>query len=153
MTVKEIGIILHGATGRIGATQHLANALAPIRAEGGLPSGTGRIMPRLLLVGRNPTRLTEIARRHDVTDWTQNLDEALGRTRNRAVNSADRPDGLRVGQYAALPGVKILKIGRPRGRMKVHRLPVSSSQVTSSCSSSNNRRASAFLLDQLRIKR
>ena len=40
MTVKEIGIIVHGATGRIGATQHLANALAPIRAEGGLVSGT-----------------------------------------------------------------------------------------------------------------
>jgi predicted dehydrogenase len=79
MTVKEIGIILHGATGRIGATQHLANALAPIRAEGGLPSATGRIMPRLLLVGRNATRLAEIARRHDVTDWTQNLDEALAR--------------------------------------------------------------------------
>jgi len=79
MTVKEIGIILHGATGRIGATQHLANALAPIRAEGGLPSGVGRIMPRLLLVGRNATRLAEIARRHDVTDWTHNLDEALAR--------------------------------------------------------------------------
>jgi hypothetical protein len=79
MTVKEIGIILHGATGRIGATQHLANALAPIRAEGGLPSGTSRIMPRLLLVGRSATRLAEVAHRYDVTDWTQNLDEALAR--------------------------------------------------------------------------
>ncbi len=37
MAVKEIGIIFNGATGRIGSTQHLANALAPIRAEGGLP--------------------------------------------------------------------------------------------------------------------
>jgi predicted dehydrogenase len=79
MTVKEIGIILHGATGRIGATQHLANALALIRAEGGLPSGTGRIMPRLLLVERNATRLAEVAHRYDVTDWTQNLDEALAK--------------------------------------------------------------------------
>ena len=39
MAVKEIGIIFNGATGRIGATQHLANALAPIRAEGGLAGG------------------------------------------------------------------------------------------------------------------
>ena len=36
MGVKEIGIIVNGATGRIGATQHLSNALAPIRGEGGL---------------------------------------------------------------------------------------------------------------------
>ena len=31
-----IGIILNGATGRICSTQHVANALAPIRDEGGL---------------------------------------------------------------------------------------------------------------------
>jgi hypothetical protein len=60
MTVKEVGIIVHGATGRIGATQHLANALAPIRAEGGVVSGADRIMPRLLLVGRDAARLEEI---------------------------------------------------------------------------------------------
>ena len=36
---RTIGIILNGATGRIGSTQHVANALAPIRAEGGLPAG------------------------------------------------------------------------------------------------------------------
>ena len=70
MSVKEIGIILHGATGRIGATQHLANALAPIRAEGGMRSNSGCIMPRLLLVGRNATRLADIAHRHGVADWT-----------------------------------------------------------------------------------
>ena len=32
LAVKEIGIIINGATGRIASTQHLANALAPIRA-------------------------------------------------------------------------------------------------------------------------
>ena len=36
MAVIDLGIILNGATGRIGSTQHLANALAPIRDEGGL---------------------------------------------------------------------------------------------------------------------
>ena len=46
MAVKDIGIIFNGATGRIGATQHLANALAPIRAEGGLRAGPDRIVPR-----------------------------------------------------------------------------------------------------------
>jgi len=79
MSVKEIGIILHGATGRIGATQHLANALAPIRAEGGMHGNSGCIMPRLLLVGRNATRLADIAHRHGIADWTVDLDEALAR--------------------------------------------------------------------------
>jgi predicted dehydrogenase len=79
MTVKEIGIIVHGATGRIGATQHLANALAPICAEGGLVSGTNRIMPRLLLAGRNATRLEEIARLHGGLEWTTDVDAALAK--------------------------------------------------------------------------
>jgi predicted dehydrogenase len=77
MTVKEIGIIVHGATGRIGATQHLANALAPIRAEGGLVSGANRIMPHLLLAGRNAARLEEIARLHGGVEWTTDVDAAL----------------------------------------------------------------------------
>ena len=34
MARQTIGIIVNGATGRIGSTQHLANALAPIIAEG-----------------------------------------------------------------------------------------------------------------------
>ena len=39
MTTHTIGIILNGATGRICSTQHVANALAPIRDEGGLAVG------------------------------------------------------------------------------------------------------------------
>jgi len=79
MAVKEIGIIVNGATGRIGATQHLANALAPIRAEGGLAVGGERIVPRLLLLGRNAERLKAIAQRHGIEDWTTDLDAALAK--------------------------------------------------------------------------
>ena len=77
MAVREIGIILNGATGRIGSTQHLANALAPIRAEGGLSVGADRVVPRLLLVGRNSARLKAIAQDHGITRWTTDLDAAL----------------------------------------------------------------------------
>ena len=79
MAIKEVGIILNGATGRIGATQHLANALAPIRAGGGLRIGPDRLVPRLLLVGRNAERLAGIARAYDIDDWTTDLDEALAK--------------------------------------------------------------------------
>ncbi|MCZ6844477.1 MAG: Gfo/Idh/MocA family oxidoreductase [Alphaproteobacteria bacterium] len=77
MATQTLGIILHGATGRICSTQHLHNALAPIIAEGGLPVGDDTVMPRLLLVGRNEERLAEIARANNVADWTTDLDAAL----------------------------------------------------------------------------
>jgi predicted dehydrogenase len=76
-TTQTIGIIVNGATGRIGSTQHLANALVPIIAEGGLAIGDDRLMPRLLLVGRDADRLAAVARTHKLTDWTTDLDAAL----------------------------------------------------------------------------
>jgi predicted dehydrogenase len=78
MGVKEVGIIVNGATGRIASTQHLANALGPIHAEGGLPVGIDRVMPRLLLVGRNKDKLAEIAHAHSA-EFTTDLDAALAR--------------------------------------------------------------------------
>lgn len=80
MAVKEIGIIVNGATGRIASTQHLASALVPIRAEGGLTDRADRLVPRLLLVGRNAERLAEIAHTHGVDRWTTDLDEALAQS-------------------------------------------------------------------------
>lgn len=77
MADKALGIILNGATGRIGSTQHLQNALAPIRQEGGLAVGTDRIVPRVLLVGRNAKKLAGIAKAHGIEEWTTDLDAAL----------------------------------------------------------------------------
>ncbi len=79
MAVIDIGIIVNGATGRIGSTQHLANALVPIRAEGGLPAGADRIMPRLLLLGRDPSRLAAVAQRFGLETWSTDLDDALAK--------------------------------------------------------------------------
>src|SRR6185503_9510360 len=77
LAVKDIGIIVNGATGRIASTQHLANALLPIRAEGGLAIGADRIVPRLLLSGRDEKRLAGLARSSGIDRWTTNLDAAL----------------------------------------------------------------------------
>jgi predicted dehydrogenase len=77
MTTHTIGIILNGATGRIGSTQHLQNALAPIRAEGGLPVGDERIMPRVMLLGRDVGKLKEIGSRHGIDEVATDLDAAL----------------------------------------------------------------------------
>jgi len=77
MATRTIGIIVNGATGRIGSTQHLANALVPIIGEGGLALGDDRLLPRLLLVGRDADRLAAVARAHGIADWSTDLDAAL----------------------------------------------------------------------------
>jgi predicted dehydrogenase len=76
MATHIIGIIVNGATGRIASTQHIANALVPIREEGGLPAGDECVMPRLLLVGRNAERLAPLARSYGA-QWTTDFDAAL----------------------------------------------------------------------------
>src|SRR5262249_36471579 len=77
MATKTIGIIINGATGRIGSTQHLANALVPIIEEGGLGIDSDRLLPRLLPVGRHRDRVAAIAQLHNIADWTGDLDAAL----------------------------------------------------------------------------
>jgi predicted dehydrogenase len=100
MTKRTIGIIVNGATGRIASTQHLANALMPIINEGGLALGDDRLLPRLLLVGRNADRVAAIARAHKVTDWTTNLEVALA-SPDHAVFFDAAATGQRVGAIEA----------------------------------------------------
>lgn len=78
MARKEIGIIIGGATGRLAQHQHLRNALLPIIADGGIATASGdRIVPRLLLVGRDDKRLQAVSMATGIPDHTTNLDEAL----------------------------------------------------------------------------
>ena len=77
MSERRIGIIINGATGRMGTTQHMANLLA-IAAEGGLPLRNGdRLIPDLLLVGRDAGRLAALAAAFGNQRWTTSLDAAL----------------------------------------------------------------------------
>jgi predicted dehydrogenase len=77
VTEHRIGVIINGATGRMGTTQHMANLLA-IASEGGLALRNGdRLMPDLMLVGRDAARLKALAAAHGVQRWTTSLDEAL----------------------------------------------------------------------------
>ncbi|MBK1659463.1 Gfo/Idh/MocA family protein [Paracraurococcus ruber] len=78
MATRRIGIIMHGATSRIGTTQHLLNSLVPIRQEGGLPLANGdRLLPDPILVGRTPEKLQALAERFGLARWTTDLDAAL----------------------------------------------------------------------------
>lgn len=73
-----IGVILHGATGRIGVGQHLSRALCAIRRDGGVTLSDGsRVMPEPILVGRNAEKLARVARDHGISRWTTDLGAAL----------------------------------------------------------------------------
>ncbi len=77
MAQRRVGIIIHGATGRIGSTQHLRNLLA-IRADGGVLLRNGdRLLPDPLLSGRNPAKLKALAEANGGLRWTTELDTAL----------------------------------------------------------------------------
>ena len=100
MATRPIGVIMHGATGRIGTVQHLTNAIAEIRRDGGLPLSDGtRLMPEPVLVGRNPDKLAALAARFGLTQWTTDLDAALADPANEiffdSAATAPRPGLIR----------------------------------------------------------
>jgi predicted dehydrogenase len=78
VTMRRLGIIMHGVTGRMGTNQHLARSVLAIRDAGGvlLSDGT-RVMPDPILIGRNADKLSALARQYGVERWSTDLDKAL----------------------------------------------------------------------------
>ncbi|MEU8299953.1 Gfo/Idh/MocA family oxidoreductase [Micromonospora sp. NPDC048909] len=78
MAGRKLGVVMNGVTGRMGYRQHLLRSVLAIREQGGvlLSDGT-RVQLEPLLVGRNETKLREIAERHALPRWTTDLDSAL----------------------------------------------------------------------------
>ena len=78
MSTKRLGIIMHGVTGRMGMNQHLIRSILAIRAQGGVVLSDGsRVVPDPILVGRNAEKIRDLAQRHGVERWTDNLELAL----------------------------------------------------------------------------
>ena len=78
MTVKTLGIIMHGVTGRMGMNQHLIRSIVAIRKQGGVTLSDGsKVMPDPILIGRNAEKIEALAKAHGVTRWGIDLDAAL----------------------------------------------------------------------------
>jgi predicted dehydrogenase len=74
----RIGIIMHGVTGRMGLNQHLIRSVLAIRDQGGVTLSDGtRVIPDPIIVGRNPDKIEELARRLGIARWSADLDAAL----------------------------------------------------------------------------
>ncbi len=78
MDTIRVGIIMNGVTGRMGKNQHLERSLLSIIQEGGVVTKDGkRIIPEIILVGRNPQKLMELSEKHSHLPWTTDLDSVL----------------------------------------------------------------------------
>ena len=77
MAETRIGIVMNGVTGRMGTNQHLVRSVLAIREQGGVRGPRGTIVPEPVLVGRDADKLARLAKAHDLTRYTTDLDEAL----------------------------------------------------------------------------
>lgn len=78
MSTQRIGIIMHGVTGRMGMNQHLIRSVLAIRDQGGIRLKNGDfLVPDPIIVGRNAAKVEELAKRHNISRWTTDLDAAL----------------------------------------------------------------------------
>ena len=77
-TTRTLRIAMNGVTGRMGYRQHLLRSILPIREQGGveLPDGT-RVQVEPILVGRNESKLADLAAQHDVAEYTTDLDAMI----------------------------------------------------------------------------
>ncbi|MDA1288668.1 MAG: Gfo/Idh/MocA family oxidoreductase [Bacteroidetes bacterium] len=78
MKVHTIGIIMNGVTGRMGTNQHLIRSIDAIIKQGGVQvNDSERIMPDVILVGRNEIKLKALVERTSISKWTTDLESVL----------------------------------------------------------------------------
>ncbi|MFW6076361.1 MAG: Gfo/Idh/MocA family protein [Hyphomicrobiales bacterium] len=78
MGERRIGIIMNGATGRMGRNQHARLSIDAIRKDGGLELEDGtRLVPDPILVGRNAAKLQETGAALGIDKWSTDLDAVL----------------------------------------------------------------------------
>ena len=101
MTVRTVGIIMNGVTGRMGTNQHLIRSIAAIREQGGvsLPGGDV-LMPNPILVGRNENKLRELVQAHGIERWSTDLSECLANPEDEVYFDAQvttlRPESIKA---------------------------------------------------------
>ncbi|WP_372635422.1 Gfo/Idh/MocA family protein [Fodinibius sp.] len=97
LTTHTVGIIMNGVTGRMGTNQHLLRSIVPIMKQGGVKISEDEvIMPRPVLVGRNPVKLQKLSERTGIEEWTTDLDAVLEEDDYHIYFDAQRTD-LRFG--------------------------------------------------------
>ena len=78
MSMRQLGIVMNGVTGRMGTNQHLIRSIVAIRAEGGVRLSDGsRVQLDPVLVGRNADKVAALAKAHGIERWTADIDREI----------------------------------------------------------------------------
>jgi predicted dehydrogenase len=112
MSTENIHIVLEGATGRLGGTQHL-RALLDIRREGGLPLKNGtRLVPEPVLLGRNADKLAALAATHGLR-WSTDRAATLADANNSIYFDVTATAGRIARAEAAIAAGKHVYLEKP----------------------------------------
>jgi len=110
---RAIGVLIEGATGRLGTTQHLRSLMA-IRGEGGLPLANGdRLVPEPLLLGRNAAKLAALAAANGGLKWSTDRDACLADPQIAIYFDATATGGRPARAAAALEAGKHAYVEKP----------------------------------------
>ena len=113
MAIRKIGVVIDGATGRLGSTQHL-RSLMTIRSEGGLVlANGGRLVPEPVLLGRNPAKLAALAQAHGGLKWSTDRDGPLADPEIAIYFDASATGGRPTRAAAALEAGKHVYLEKP----------------------------------------
>jgi len=113
MSTRSFGILIDGATGRLGTTQHL-RALLAISGEGGLPLANGdRLMPLPVLLGRDPEKLAALALRSGGLRWSTDRDACLADPAIEIYFDAGATGGRPQRAHAAFAAKKHVYLEKP----------------------------------------
>jgi predicted dehydrogenase len=110
---RTIGIIIEGATGRLGSTQHLRSLMA-VRSEGGLSLANGdRLVPESVLLGRDPAKLAALAAAQGGLTWSTDRDTCLADRDTMIYFDASATGGRAERAAAALAAGKHVYVEKP----------------------------------------
>jgi predicted dehydrogenase len=122
MATRKIGIVVEGATGRLGSTQHL-RALMALRSEGGLLLANGdRLVPEPVLLGRNREKLAALAAANDGLKWGTDRDACLADPAIAIYFDASATGGRPARAAAALDAGKHVYVEKPLAETLVEAL-------------------------------
>jgi len=113
MARKGIGIVIEGATGRLGSTQHLRSLMA-MSGEGGLLLANGdRLVPQPVLLGRDSQKLAALAAANAGLKWSTDRDACLGDPGIAIYFDATATGGRSARARAALDAGKQVYVEKP----------------------------------------
>ena len=113
MATRKIGVVVEGATGRLGSTQHLRSLMA-MRSEGGLPLANGdRLVPEPVLLGRNREKLAALAAANGGLKWSTDRDACLADPDIAVYFDASATGGRPARVSAALDAGKHVYVEKP----------------------------------------